>query len=48
MFMEIQTKKVELLERKLATKHTSEEQRILYVKADDLDPDVAKLLHAFV
>lgn len=44
-FTEMQQMKVSLEEKKLAAKQMCEESKVLYTKADDLDPDVAKYVH---
>ena len=41
-FLEMQNKKIKLAERKVAIKTTFEEQKMLFVKAADLDPDASK------
>ena len=42
--MEIQKKKTELNDRKLAIKQACEEQKILHVEPRDLEPEAAKFV----
>lgn len=47
MFMEMQRKKLKFEERKVAVKAASEEQKLLFVKAADLDPNATKFVQDF-